>query len=193
MPRPAEFDRKKVLDKAMDLFWCQGYEATSTQELTQAMGIKPGSLYNAFHDKHSLYLETLERYQQTEGRCLYVLLEDAVSPLAGIKQFFAAIVEQSVNDTQRRGCFMVNATLELGSHDPEVQARVEKATTAGKAMLTQAVQQAQAAGEIGAHHDSSELAEFLMNTVQGLRVTAKINPNQAVLEGIVSVALSTLS
>ncbi|HRV92857.1 MAG TPA: helix-turn-helix domain-containing protein, partial [Anaerolineae bacterium] len=60
MARPREFDENEVLDKAMDLFWQKGYEATSIQELLTAMGISRGSLYDAFGDKHALFLAVLE-------------------------------------------------------------------------------------------------------------------------------------
>ncbi len=62
MARPREFDRDKVLTRAMLLFWKQGYEATSVQSLGECVGLHPGSLYNAFGDKHSLFLEVLDHY-----------------------------------------------------------------------------------------------------------------------------------
>jgi AcrR family transcriptional regulator len=63
--RPRSFDRDKALERAMQVFWRQGYEATSVSDLTRAMGINPPSLYAAFGDKERLYLDALERYQRS--------------------------------------------------------------------------------------------------------------------------------
>src|SRR5436309_14908630 len=62
--RPREFDREAALEQAIDVFWRHGYEATSISDLTSAMGINPPSLYAAFGDKETLFMEAVERYQQ---------------------------------------------------------------------------------------------------------------------------------
>ena len=56
------FDREAALHRAMLLFWRHGYEATSVNDLTRAMGITPPSLYAAFGDKKQLFLEAVRRY-----------------------------------------------------------------------------------------------------------------------------------
>ena len=71
--RPRSFDRDAALERAMEVFWRQGYEATSINDLTAAMGINPPSLYAAFGDKERLFLEAVERY-----RCGHAAAGDAV-------------------------------------------------------------------------------------------------------------------
>jgi general secretion pathway protein D len=61
MARPREFDEDAALDRAMDVFWRQGYQGTSTDDLMQAMGIGRGSFYNTFGSKRDVYLRTLDR------------------------------------------------------------------------------------------------------------------------------------
>lgn len=193
MARPAEFDRTRALDQAMSVFWCQGYEATSVDDLTKAMGIRPGSLYNTFKDKHSLFLETLSRYSSTVGSALFTLLQVENPSRAEIVGFFNALIEDTLDDPQRRGCFMLNAGLELASSDPTVVQMAAAAAQAGESHFRRALEGAQANGEIGQQHDLNALAAFLFSTAQGIRATAKIRPDRALLEQIAGVALSALN
>jgi len=60
MARPREFDRNLVLEKAMQVFWSQGYEATSLTDLARSMGLSKSSLYDTFGSKHDLFLESID-------------------------------------------------------------------------------------------------------------------------------------
>ena len=62
MARPLEFDRNQALEKAMEVFWTQGYKATSVNDLTQAMGVSKSSLYGTFGGKHALFIECIKFY-----------------------------------------------------------------------------------------------------------------------------------
>ena len=77
--RPLSFDREKALDAATLQFWRTGYETTSVSDLTQAMGITAPSLYTAFGDKESLFLECLEKYANPGPKTTPQLISDAPS------------------------------------------------------------------------------------------------------------------
>ena len=63
MARTKEFDVDAALDRAIELFWAQGYEATSLNDLLDHMEIGRQSLYDTFGDKHALFLAALDRYR----------------------------------------------------------------------------------------------------------------------------------
>ncbi|MFZ1871698.1 MAG: helix-turn-helix domain-containing protein [Chania sp.] len=48
----------------MQVFWLNGYEGTSTQELCERTGLGKGSLYNAFGSKKKPYELALQHYQR---------------------------------------------------------------------------------------------------------------------------------
>jgi TetR/AcrR family transcriptional repressor of nem operon len=56
------FDKDKVPDRAMRVFWERGYEATSIADLLKATDINRGSLYGTFGDRRSLFLSAQDRY-----------------------------------------------------------------------------------------------------------------------------------
>src|SRR5947209_10757811 len=107
------FDPQQVLEKAMDLFWKQGYEGTSIEELVQCMGLGRGSLYDTFGDKHALYLAALSQYlTKYQGQVAAFLQQTA--PLSEIlERFFQTCIEILLSDPARRGCFLVNAIIEM--------------------------------------------------------------------------------
>ena len=119
MPRPREFDEGTALQAAMECFWQRGYEATSLRDLTASMGLTAPSLYNAFGDKQRLFARALERYLDNTTRGRLRRLEQTLAPKAALHQFFAEIVEHSINDRQRKGCFLVNSALEVAPHNAE--------------------------------------------------------------------------
>src|ERR1700758_5292388 len=64
MGRPREFSEAAALDSAMRVFWEKGYEGTSLDDLTRAMGINRSSLYASFGDKEELFSKVIARYTE---------------------------------------------------------------------------------------------------------------------------------
>ena len=62
MSRPREFDAEAALDRALDVLWTRGYEATSVDDLCAATGLSRSSLYAAYGGKRDLLLKAVDRY-----------------------------------------------------------------------------------------------------------------------------------
>ncbi len=120
MPRKKEFDVDAVLNKAMEAFWARGYEATSLNDLLDCMQIQRASLYNAFGDKRTLFLETLRRYDVIYRRAEVAKRVNMPSPRQAILGLFQDAVTAVVEHGARNGCFLINTALELSPHDEEV-------------------------------------------------------------------------
>lgn len=190
MPRTKEFEPGEALDAAMQLFWRNGYAATSIRDLLDGMGIGYGSLYNTFGDKHALFLACLDRFQELRTSWIDEVLED--SGLSGIEEVFRRTVDGLVGFEPRRGCLLANTAVELGPHDAEVAAKISRYVRHTEAVFERAVIRAQEAGEISADRDPRALARFLVNALHGLRVLARVGTDRAVLEDVVRVALDVL-
>lgn len=192
MARPRTFEREDVLDKAMQVFWAHGYEATSVDDLVKATGLVRQSMYNTFGNKHDFYLEALEHYQEFLGARMLGVLKHAPGIKEGFRRLFNQVIDDAVSDTTRRGCMMVNAATELASRDPSVCKLTAEAEAAKEQFFGELIREAQGRGEIDASKDPDALAKFLYNTVLGLRVRATRRPTRAELEPIVETALSLL-
>lgn len=190
MPRTKGFETGDALDAAMQLFWRKGYAATSLRDLLDGMGIGYGSFYNAFGDKHALFLASLDRFRELRTSWIDEVLED--SGLGGIEEVFRRTVDGLVGFEPRRGCLLANTAVELGPHDAEVAAKISRYVRHTEAVFERAVIRAQEAGEIPADRDPRAMACFLVNTLHGLRVLARVGTDRAVLEDAVRVALDVL-
>lgn len=191
MARPRQFDRTEALDKAVLVFWQKGYEATFLDDLTKAMGINRPSLYNAFGDKHALYMEALARYRDLHGAKMRVALESAPSVKEGFRRIFRDLITESTEGCCR-GCMIVNSTVELCLISKPVAAFVRETDGASKRAFAAALERAQQGGDITPDKDPEALATYLYSAIQGLQVRAKAGDDPKALEAIAELALSVL-
>ena len=189
--RPAEFDREEALEKAMGLFWRNGYEATGLTDLTTEMGIGRQSLYNAFGDKHSLFVEAMKHYASRNTRPLIDMLRAPDSGVTSIRQAFEAVVSH-LTSGDCCGCLLTNSIVELAPHDEQVAEVVRSALTRVEKAFKDAVHRAVESGEVSADTDARAMARFLNNTLHGMVVMGKASASKAVLNDVVRIALSKL-
>ncbi|HET6764140.1 MAG TPA: TetR/AcrR family transcriptional regulator [Longimicrobiaceae bacterium] len=190
MARAKQFDPEKAVERAMDLFWCQGYEATSVDDLGRHLGIGKGSFYATFGSKQALYQRALDRYRRVQGGAMVQMLERPGPLLPRLRQAFCHMV----NDTMRekRGCMMGNASAERAAVDPEAAARVRGTFHDVERALEAAIIRARDAGEIAPKAEPAAVATMLMAFLEGLQIMAKVETRPGALADAVELALATL-
>ena len=191
MARPREFDEEAVLDAAVQCFWAHGYEATSVRDLIEKTGITGASLYNAFGDKRALYQRALDHYVEDSvvdriRRC------EALAPREAIGAFFAEIVRRSLDDHQHKGCMLVNAALDVAPNDPGFQRIVAAVLIRVEQFFLGRIEAGQIDRTITRSLAAKTLARHLLGVLMGVRVLARVRPERALLEGVVSGALALL-
>lgn len=192
MPRTKEFDRDDVVHKARELFWQKGYEATSMDELVNTLGISRSSLYATFGDKHQLYCETLNSYCESNAYALAKQSVQATNPLAFIQYIFDIIIEQAKKDKSHKGCYVVNSMVEFSNRDETVKAILDANNKTFENMLRGLIQRGQKDGSIGQRQSAKQLAQFLLNTVYGIRISARSNASAKELQDVVKVSMGVL-
>jgi TetR/AcrR family transcriptional repressor of nem operon len=184
------FEPQRVLEKAMNTFWERGYEGISIEDLVQSTGIGRGSLYDTFNDKHSLYLAALDRYIAAGRAQTTALLAQPGTLQAVLQHLFQTQLDALLSDPARRGCFLMNASLEMAPHDPAVNTVVQSALQELEEGLYRLLIKAQVAGELSWQDDPHQLARFLVATLVSIRVLARLRKDRTVLQDIVKTALS---
>ncbi len=194
MARPRQFDSDEVLDRAMREFWERGYRETSVDDLVEATGVRPGSLYHAFPGgKRGLFLQALDRYAKLVVPEKMGALERTGAGLDELRAYFDGLVDDLTTPEGRMGCLMVNSTMELAAADSEVGAIVRNHMTRLQRNAERALRNAKRQRVIGEHIDPRAKATQLMATGMGLMVVGKTDPGRTVLATIVDAAFAELS
>jgi TetR/AcrR family transcriptional regulator, transcriptional repressor for nem operon len=176
----------------MECFWRRGYEATSLRDLTGAMGLTAPSIYNAFGDKQQLFGRALEQYLEHTTRQRLRRLQEELPPKEAIRRFFAEIVDHSINDRQRKGCFLVNSALEVAPHDAKCRGVIAAQFGSIEAFFRQCILAGQTDRTISPDIEASEVARLLLGVLLGIRVLARAKPRREILEGVARPALAML-
>jgi TetR/AcrR family transcriptional regulator, transcriptional repressor for nem operon len=192
MGRPREFNEMTALAAAVDCFWERGYEATSVRDLAASMGLTAPSLYNAFGDKQALFVRALERYLDCTTRGRLSKYETSLPPKQAIRKFFAEIIDHSVNDRQRKGCFLVNSALEVAPHQSKLRAVIAEQFGEIEGFFKRCILAAQADGTAPRGVNANDGARLLLGVLLGIRVLARSAPSRPLLEGAVRPALALL-
>jgi AcrR family transcriptional regulator len=116
-----QFDEKQALDRAQEVFWLKGYGATSMQDLATASGVQRGSLYNAYHDKETLFLRVFEGYaDQFLAETAEVLAHPSVDQ--ALHGFFDFTIASMTNGTPTRGCLTTKTAIDTRAEGERIRA-----------------------------------------------------------------------
>lgn len=191
MGRTKEFDTDAALRAAMELFWRQGYEATSVQDLVDHLGLGRGSLYGAFGGKRELYLKAVDRYAEDTREALLGRLAMPGSALEAVRGLVRHYAQLCLRDTDRRGCLVTNTAVELPGDDGASR-RVVSSLESMETAIAGALMRARATGELPAGKEPAALARFLVTVLQGMRVVGKTALRERFLDDAVEQALAAL-
>ena len=188
--RTKEFDPDVALSRALDVFWERGYERTTLQDLVDRMGIGRRSLYDTFGDKHTLFLQALQRYAHERDADHRAMVERAADARQAIRLLLETSVAQGI--VLRRGCLTVNTATEAAGTDGEACALVQQQFTGSREILRELVERGLREGSITSTRDSAALTAVLFNALLGLRVRVRGGGNLDELMDDVAAVLTLL-
>ena len=192
MPRTKAFDTDEALDRALRIFWRNGYEGTSMQDLVDGMQINRASLYDTFGNKETLYLAALQQYQRQNQEQVQQLLTRHSSVRAALDELLETMIQGSLNDPEKKGCFVVNATTGLANRYEEVNRLVCDNEQQMAYTFADLIKRGQEQGEIGGDRDARTLSSYLFASLQGLRVLAVTNSDLTLLRRVKDTILSAV-
>jgi len=189
--RPRSFDTDSALDRALEVFWRNGYQGSSLSELTAAMGISKPSLYAAYGDKESLYLKALERYASLGSTRTKFILESEPDARRAVEAFLRVIAATLTDPALPGGCFIVTGSADCGASatPPGVESALRSALRQGEERLKLRLQRSKVDGQLPENTTVAELALFFNSLIVGMGVLAKSGAKRAQLDMLIATAM----
>lgn len=192
MPWEKSFNIDKAIESAMILFWEKGYSDSSMTNLLDVTGLTKGSFYNAFGSKRDLFLKALLKYDQDMRRSALQKLIAMDDPKKAIEAFFDTNIRETAGDCDKKGCFIINTSLDLASHDKDIQKIVTKAFSETENFFKQMIKLGQERGDISKTINPDDTAKSLVGTLVAIRVLGRGVYDKADLQALSEQAANLL-
>lgn len=186
--RPRAFDAAAALDRALHVFWQNGYEGASLPALTRAMGINRPSLYAAFGNKQALFRRAVDRY--CEGPAGYWRRALAKPTARGVVEaLFEGAIGLVTRSGNPHGCLLVQGGLACGKGADSVRKELTRRRQDGVKALRRRFERARREGDLPRSADSAELASFVATVLHGMSVQAASGADRRQLRAVAKTAL----
>lgn len=189
--RPREFDRDEALQRAMKLFWAQGYEGTTLSDLQKAMGgITAPSFYAAFGSKEELFREVVELYKKTEGAPVVKALMEGPTARASFEAMLRAAAVSICGQSNPRGCLMVLGGINCTSANKGIEDFLREQRAIREKVIRQRLRRGIADGDLPASTDVNGLVSFYTSVADGMAIRARDGASRKALGDIVKWAMA---
>jgi AcrR family transcriptional regulator len=188
--RPRGFDLDEALERAMRVFWKQGYEGASLADLTGAMGITKTSMYAAFGNKEQLFRKALERYKEGPAAYATRALEEPTARAVAEALLRGAARTTTLPETFA-GCLAVQGALASSDSNRSAHDVLVDWRNGVGVQLEERFQRAVDEGDLPSDADPKQLARYLLTVAFGIAVQAANGLGHEELEEIVDTTLRT--
>lgn len=193
MARPIEYDEAEVLARALEQFWREGYEASSVNKLLDCCGINRGTLYNSFSDKNTFFKIVINHYNDMLDRQIAASLKNpGLGTWESITVFFDETVVNVPVRQRNLGCLLVNSLCSSVNYDGEIKRVLRASLNRMRKALIERLREARAKGKLKKGVDEFLAADFLINTLHGIRVNSRNGKNSRQLESLARHAIGSL-
>lgn len=191
MPRNKNYNEDLVLINAMNIFWNNGYKATSLRKLESEMGINQFSIYASFKSKKELFISSIRKYREYVTQNIFQSLLRSDSGLAELNTFLLSATDAKTAKFKDKGCLIVNTAAEMGNNDLEIAREIDLYYNFIHEMLRKILLTAISKKEVSSNIDVEQQANFFLGVMQGISVASK-TMNKKQLNDFVAVALAQL-
>ena len=170
-------------------FWRYGYDTTSISELTTAMGVTAPSIYTAFGNKKTLFIEAMQLYTGASGTYDETLAQ-APTAREAAKNMLISACEKFTGSSTPRGCLLASSTASCSRDSLDVQRTVSKVRKAMTRSLRARIERDISASILPRNTDSASLATLTMALIQGLSVLSRDGMGRIELSTMIETAMT---
>jgi len=184
-----QFDEQAALDKALSLFWKQGYSSTTMQELAAATGVQRGSLYNAYGDKETLFLRVFGVYRQRYiGQMREAL--DLPDLRAALRSFFTFAIQSMTTGLPTRGCLSTKTAVGTEDLDETLRGAIRELIDDIESALYDRLTRPDAKDQL--RMDPRQAAQLFVTMTRGLVVIERVYQDENRLRTMADLLIEQL-
>lgn len=164
-------NRDRLVLAAGELFYRNGYAATSVEDILEKTGVARSNFYYHFDGKLDLAREVLRRWVEAFEEHLGALRADGHSPEERLREIFREVRTEgrgaSRGMRERIPCPLGPLALELAPHDPEVRQVTSEFQETLRSALLEAIRGGARSGEFSSGLQPEPAARVALATLQG--------------------------
>ncbi|MFI2301445.1 TetR/AcrR family transcriptional regulator [Actinacidiphila glaucinigra] len=166
-----QFDEQYTLGRILDVFWNQGYGATSMQDLATAGGVQRGSLYNAYRDKETLFLRVFRDYADAFVAEAAATL-DQPDVRQALEDFFDFTIASMTRGTPARGCLSTKTATDTQADAEPIRIAIRGMLDRLEGVMAERLSREDAAGLLTV--PPTEAARVLVTMTRGTVVIERV-------------------
>jgi TetR/AcrR family transcriptional repressor of nem operon len=181
MARPS--NREKILASGLEVVHAHGFAGASVRDIVQAAGVPQGSFTNHFGSKEAFGLEIIDRYcDGSRDIIAETLFDDTRSPLMRLGEFIDRGKEKLACNGMRDGCLLGNLAAEASQDSEPMREKLDAAFADIAGSIAYCLKAAVEAGEVPRDLDVEGTAAYIVASVQGANLLAKISRDTAPID-----------
>jgi len=190
LPRQKSFDEQQVLEKIGHLFWREGYSSTSMDQICDHVSLTKTSIYNAYGDKANLFRRVVDWYVADVLNQGFAAMESGQTVSEKVSAFLRHFLVQL--GIISRGCLLTSNLLEIQHTEPELYAYLNQQMNQVSTTIEGYLTGEQQSGRLSRDVDLTELTEYLMTLLQGLRVRSRTRPVPPNFDRVIAMAMGPI-
>ena len=171
--RPREFDPGEALDRAVEMFWADGFEGVDVDRIARAVGVTKPSLYRLFGDKSSLFLRALQRYGETVGAAPLAAFNAQPDIADAVRALLEASVKAGTREGGPKGCLMACVAVVQAESSLDVRAAITHGLSTLAGILERRFDQEASNGALPPIPSARARSRLIADLMQGLLLRAR--------------------
>ncbi|SFU26351.1 TetR/AcrR family transcriptional regulator [Paraburkholderia aspalathi] len=174
MSRPSH--RETLLSKGMRVVHEHGFNGASVRDIVQAAEVPHGSFTNHFASKEAFGLEVIDLYFADACRDLReTLCNDELAPMFRLRKYIDTSIRHISRNDSRNGCLFGNFAAEAGDSGEAIRLRIVQIFAEIEKCVAYCLAAAVDVRELRADTNCQELAAFIVSSLQGAYLMAKLH------------------
>ena len=175
--------KEYIVEVASRLVHLRGFNHTSLGEILKESGVGKGNFYYYFRSKEELgYAIIANNFKQFSEEVTGKAFGNARDAVAQLDDLLDILLDMHRKRNCAGGCPLGNMAMEMSDIHEGFRKKFQEVFDAWGIQVASALRKAQAGGQLAGHVDLLALAQFVIASVEGAILLAKVKKDSTVLE-----------